>query len=48
MGLYNDMQELEVVVKFNAHNDERNNDNISCDHIELFVNYDRLPIIFEE
>jgi len=40
MELDIDIQELEVVVKFSAHNNKRNNENIWCDDIELFVDYD--------
>ncbi len=36
------MQELEAVVKFNARNNKSNNENIWCDSIELFVDYDNL------
>ncbi len=34
------MQELEVAGKFNAYNNKRNSDDISCDNIELFIDYD--------
>ena len=43
MELHKDMQELEVLVKFNAHNNKTNNEIIWCDNIELFINYDMLP-----
>jgi len=42
MQLHEDMQELEVVVKFNAHNNKYNNGNSWCDNIELFIDYDML------
>jgi hypothetical protein len=40
--LWKDMQELEVTVKFNAHNNKYNNGNSWCDNIELFIDYDTL------
>jgi hypothetical protein len=40
MELMVGIHELEVVVKFNAHNNKYNNDNSWCDNIELFVDYD--------
>jgi hypothetical protein len=40
MMLQKDIQELEVAVKFNARNNAINNNNIWCDNIELFVDYD--------
>ena len=40
MKLQTDMQELEVVVTFNAHNKKNNNEKVWCDNIELFINYD--------
>jgi hypothetical protein len=38
--LKEDMQELEVVVTFNADNNKSNNENNWCDNIELFIDYD--------
>jgi hypothetical protein len=42
MKLEEDMQELEVVVKFNGHNNKNNYNDIWCDNIELFIDYDRM------
>jgi hypothetical protein len=42
MQLQEDMQELEVAVKFNAQNNKYNNVNSWCDNIELFIDYDTL------
>ncbi len=36
MELHKDMQELEVVIKFNAHNNKWNKENIWCDNIKTF------------
>lgn len=35
------MQELNVMVNFNAHSNENNNQKSWYDHIEILVNYDR-------
>ncbi len=39
MPLQKDMRELEIEVKFNAHNSNYNNGNSWCDNIELFIDY---------
>ncbi len=41
MRLQKDMQELEVMVKFNAQNYKYNNSSSWCDSIELFIDYNR-------
>ncbi len=41
MNLQKDMDELEVVVRFNGHtNENTSNKSIWCDNIELFIDYD--------
>jgi len=42
MQFQEDMQEIEVAVKFNAHNNKYNSGNSWCDTIELFIDYDTL------
>jgi hypothetical protein len=42
MELQKDMDELQVVVKFNAQTNGSSNESIWCDNIKLFVNYDVL------
>jgi hypothetical protein len=40
MELEKDIQELEVVVKFNTQKNKSSTEEIWCDNIELFVDYD--------
>ena len=39
MMLHKDMQELEILVKFNAHPNKAYNNNSWCADIELFIDY---------
>jgi hypothetical protein len=41
MKLESNMQGLNVMMSFNPHNNENNNQESWCDHIEILVNYDR-------
>ncbi len=42
MWLRKDMQELEVAIKFSAHNNKNISSNSWCDNIELFIDFDGL------
>jgi len=45
MQLEEDMVELEIVVKFNAHNNKSNKETVWCDNIELYMDYDTHALI---
>jgi uncharacterized protein YjbI with pentapeptide repeats len=42
MKLQKDMDELRIIVKFNAHPNGSNIESIWCDNIKLFIDYDQL------